>query len=154
MKKEFKYKLLEPIEVSVDGKIKECCDVVVSSPRPRDKQNTLKLETYLMKAISNFTDNQTTSNANKGNSGKEEKISEASKIQAIEVLVFSNINPDDIPAIEFLLYEILCGGNEEVPNATIGSKKFTKPLCQEISHRDLKALLARFAVDFLFLDLI
>ena len=51
------------------------------------------------------------------------------------------------------LRQLFSAGNRENPQATIGGEKFTSPLFDEISYRDISDLIARYSAHFLSLGL-
>lgn len=155
IKESFTYKLKTPISVSVGGNEESCDEVVVFSPRKNDRFNILNVEHYLKKSFFNMQSNRQSSNdeskVSSTNTDMEEESSIDEKSDMIELIVIGNLEPKDIRSMVLDFGEIICSGNTQSPRATIGGVKFTKPLYEELSVDDIKALIGRYAVNFLSL---
>ena len=149
MQDSFIYKLASPIEVAKDGKSDSSDEVIVMSPRPKDRVFAMKLESILGKALLNFDSGKEESKAS-----EEKETNEEDKIKGWELLILSGLDEDKIEPIIYNLGELMCAGNLENPQSTVGDVKFTKPLYEMLSAKDIKALIPRYAVNFLFSDLI
>jgi hypothetical protein len=145
MKEFFRYKLVNPIEISEDGKQKTEKHVTVYAPRPSDKYELAILESYISRAFDNIEDDG--SNSSKA---ENREFSEDEKVAGFEILIMRGVGPENIGKVFNSFAELLCDGNLEKPQATIGKTKFTKPLFNDLSLVDTKALLARYALNFLY----
>lgn len=152
MKKQFEYSLNNPISVSSNGEQIECSDIVVKGPRPKDSMTALVFESLLGKALMSFSGGNSSNDAPAA--AKPDNEDENEKIRGWEMLLVSSSTSENLRSMVFNLKELMCEGNLESPQATIGGVKFTKPLFDELSHKDIKSLLARYACYFLFSDLI
>lgn len=145
MKSKFEYTLVDPIELAKDGEQTICEDVVVRCPRPKDKMDALVFESYLAKALFNISGQSNSDTAEEAAGASEDEA-----LRGLEMLFVAHSDPENLKKMILVLRELLCEGNNEAPQATIGGVKFTKPLFDELGHRDVKALLARYAYHFLF----
>jgi hypothetical protein len=172
MKSKFEYTLKDPINVAIDGEQIECFDIIVKSPRPKDREQCLILESYIGQALLEFASTDfIMKNKNEGsNNSKKSDATEA--IEAIEATEDTEDTEDiedlisgrktailycsdekRIRGIINCLRQLFSAGNRENPQATIGGEKFTSPLFDEISYRDISDLIARYSAHFLSLGL-
>lgn len=149
MKKEFTYKLTSPVMVASGGKEIEGIEVLVKSPRPKDKLNAMSLEAVLtrcmMKAAST---NKGVASDNSGTTSQKEESENDSAVGFVS-LAMMGADKNDIYEMLALLSDLLCEGNKENPQATIEGQKFTRPLFDELQLLDTKAILGRYFADFL-----
>ena len=148
MKHQFEYKLSSSVSVSVGKEEKTSSDVIVKAPRNSDSRWQLEFEHYVHKAAMGIN-----KMFNPDDSGKEvqEETDDPAKPWAMIMITCSS--PEDFRCMVNLLKELLCSGNTKDPQATIGGTKFTKPIFDELSANDIKALVGRYAYHFLSKDL-
>jgi hypothetical protein len=158
MKEFFKYKLVNPISVSVSGTQENIYELTVKGPRPADRIYAMKLESVLGKVLlSFFKENNNLGEPDNSSASleknKKSKKSDNEEYQLWEMILIGNIEEDKIGTVVNCLRELVCAGNTESPQGLIGETKMTAPLFDQISYKDLKTLIARYSVDFLFSDL-
>ncbi len=164
MKKEFKYKLVEPISVDVGGKSKQCRDVIVHAPRPIDMADNFDIE-QILRAASTSSARETVAfmkkitdegidldklfkkEKKKATEKEGEEISDTYNEDAKEI--FQNIKRKDFPDLRSALRRVMTGGEDSKPNATIGGVRFTELLFDSIGLADFKGICTRYFVDFL-----
>jgi hypothetical protein len=158
MKSKFEYTLKDPINVAIDGEQIECFDIIVKSPRPKDREQCLILESYIGQALLEFasTDfimkNKNEASNNSKKSDATEAIEATEDTEDTEDILYCS-DEKRIRGIINCLRQLFSAGNRENPQATIGGEKFTSPLFDEISYRDISDLIARYSAHFLSLGL-
>lgn len=148
MQKQFEYKLKEPISIAIDGKQEKASEVIVKCPRPYDRENALVLESIFTqsigKSLSMFKDLQNTSDSQ----SKDDESADA-KADSIVSLIMMGSDSSSIKSLNNVLRDLICEGNQENPQATINGQKFTKPIFDDLSLVDIKAILGRYIYSFL-----
>lgn len=146
MKSSFEYTLKSPISVSSGSEQIDASDIVVKGPRPRDKNNAIILESKLTKALMKFSSPGSTDSSS-------DKTTEEDKIKGFKMVIMGYSDDEDLLAMVNILKDLMCEGNSENPQATIGAAKFTKPLFDEVDNKDTIELLARYSHHFLLSEL-
>ena len=150
MKEQFEYSLKLPISVSSDGVQSDETEIVVSAPKPRDRERVLVLESYVMKSVLNISGmSDTNSKTSDGSEGDSVEATELDKINQFKTIVFGMAEEKNIVPMINTFRDLMCSGNKDIPQSTIGGTKFTKPLFDEIGHLELNELIARYVVYFL-----
>ena len=155
MKKEFNYTLLDPIHIAKDGKQVQASKIVIQPPRPRDRVNSMRLESifkqcFLKFASSDFLKN----NPQKQIAGAEDKEDEQSKSDSLIMILMMGAKNDSFEHLIFIMQNLLCDGNLEFPQATLDEIKITRPIFDSIGVDDLKNIIGRYLHHFLSSSLI
>jgi len=153
MKDKFEYTLASPISVSVGKDQDECSNVVVHCPKNSDSRWQLEFEHYVTKAAMGTAKLFPVPDEDKDKKKKIKEETEEEKEKSWRLIIMSCSDPKDFRCMVNLLADLMCSGNREKPQATIGGTKFTKPIFDELSAEDIKNILGRYVYHFLSRDL-
>jgi len=154
MKEQFEYTLISPLSVSVAGKQETCNDVVVYCPKNSDSRWQLEFEHYVVKAVLGSAKLFPSVEEGKEKAKPDTDPTESEQEKSWRMIMVSCATPTEFRCMVNLLKDLMCSGNTEKPQATLGGTKFTKPLFDDLPAEDIKSLVGRYAYHFLSSDLI